>query len=68
MSNNCYYIAGKSASFSDFRPGSLLENAGLAAWQSHIGGDSGSLEADPALAADYMPTNPQCAGMGSAYH
>jgi len=64
MSNNCYYIAGKSAVFSDNRPGRRLENAGLSAWQSHIGGDSGSIEADPALGADYMPANPQCAGMG----
>jgi len=64
MSNNCYYIAGKSASFIDYRPGSTLENAGLSAWQSHISGDSGSIEADPAFDADYMPTNPNCAGMG----
>jgi len=64
MSDNCYYIAGKSAVFSDRRPGSTLEDAGLAEWQSHISGDGGSLEVDPALDADYMPTNPQCAGMG----
>ena len=64
MSNNCYYIAGKSASFADYRPGSILENAGLATWQSHISGDGGSLEVDPALNADYMPSNPLCAGMG----
>ena len=64
MSNNCYYVAGKKAGFSDNRPRSLLDNASLAAWQTHIGGDSGSLESDPALGADYLPTNPQCAGMG----
>jgi hypothetical protein len=64
MNNNCYYIAGRSATFTDTRPGSILESAGLSAWQSHIGGDSGSIEADPALGADYMPTNPLCAGMG----
>ena len=64
MSNNCYYIVGKSASFADYRPGSTLENAGLSAWQAHISGDSGSLEVDPALGADYMPLNPQCAEMG----
>jgi len=64
MSNNCYFTDGKSASFSDFRPNSLLENAGLSAWQSHINGDRGSLEADPALDDNYMTTNPQCAGMG----
>jgi len=64
MSDNCYYIAGKSAAFTDLRPGSTLESAGLSAWQSHIGGDSGSLEAYPALDSDYFATNPQCAGMG----
>ena len=64
MNNNCYYIAGKSATFTDRRPGSILENAGLSEWKSHIGSDSGSLEADPALDADYMPANAQCAGMG----
>jgi hypothetical protein len=65
MSNNCYYIAGKNAVFTDRRPDSTLENAGLSAWQSHISSDSGSLEVDPALDVDYMPTNPQCAGMGA---
>ena len=64
MNDNCYYVAGRSATFTDNRPGSLLNSAGLAAWKSHIGGDSGSLETDPALDADYMATNPQCAGMG----
>jgi len=64
MNDNCYYISGKGASFTDRRPGSALDSAGLPAWQSHIGGDSGSFEADPALGADYMPANPQCAGMG----
>jgi len=64
MNNNCYYIAGKSATFSDYRPGSILESKGLSAWKAHISGDSGSIEADPALGADYMPANPLCAGMG----
>ena len=64
MNDNCYYIAGKRAVFSDSRPGRILENAGLSAWQSHIGGDSGSIEVDPALNANYLPANQQCAGMG----
>ena len=64
MNDNCYYVAGKSAKFTDNRPGSKLDNAGLTAWQSHIDGDSGSIEADPALDGDYMPTNADCAGMG----
>jgi hypothetical protein len=64
MNNNCYYIAGKSAAFSDRRPGSTLENADLSEWKTHIGGESGSLEVDPALAANYMPSNTQCAEMG----
>jgi len=64
MNDNCYYIAGKFASFTDYRPDSTLENAVLTAWQSHISGDKGSLEVDPALDAAFMPTNPKCAGMG----
>ena len=69
MDNNCYYVAGGSALFDDSRPGSsrpgnTLEGAGLAAWQSHIGGESESLEVDPELDTDYLATNPQCAGMG----
>ena len=64
MNNNCYYISGKSAGFSDYRPGSGLENAGLSVWQRHISGDSGSIEVDPALDGDYISTNPLCAGMG----
>jgi hypothetical protein len=65
MSNNCYYITGKTAVFADSRPGRTLENAGLSAWQSHINGDRGSLEVDPALDANYLPTNSQCAEMGA---
>ena len=64
MSYNCYYIAGKNATFSDSRPGRRLEGARLSAWQSHISGDTGSIEADPALDSDYIATNPLCAGMG----
>ena len=64
MHDNCYHVAGRSATFTDNRPGSILENAGFAAWQSHINGDKGSLEVDPALNADYMPTNALCVGMG----
>ena len=64
MNNNCYYNAGRSATFTDNRPGSILNNAGLTAWKTHIKGESGSIEVDPALDADYMPTNPLCEGMG----
>ena len=64
MSNNCYYVAGSKAIFNDRRPRSTLENAGFAAWMSHINGESGTVEVDPALDADYLATNPQCAGMG----
>ena len=66
MHDNCYYIAGKTAIFADSRPGSPLENGELSAWQSHIKGDSGSFEADPALNADFVPSNPKCAGMGAS--
>ncbi|MCL1846371.1 MAG: right-handed parallel beta-helix repeat-containing protein [Coriobacteriia bacterium] len=67
MNNNSYYTDGKSAAFTDNRPSSPLSNAGLAAWQAHISGDTGSLEADPTLDADYMPTNPLCSDMGLLY-
>jgi len=67
MDDNCYFIAGKSASFEDRRPGSILENAGLSAWQSHIGGDIGSLEADPGLDDFYLPRNPHCEGIGLVF-
>ena len=64
IDNNCYFIAGKSASFSDRRPGRTLDNAGITAWRNHIGGESGSVETDPDLGADYLPRNPLCAAMG----
>jgi parallel beta-helix repeat protein len=64
MHDNCYFVAGKSATFTDNRPDNKLEKAGLAAWQSHTGADNGSLEVDPALDDDYMPANKQCAEMG----
>ena len=64
MNDNCYYVSGKSATFTDNRPGSILSDAGLSAWKAHIGGDIGSIEVNPALDADYMPANTECAGMG----
>ena len=64
MDYNCYYIAGKNSVFSDSRPGMTLQGAGFSAWQSHIGGESNSLETDPSLDANYVTTNPLCAGMG----
>jgi len=64
MNSNCYYIVGKSAGFTDNRPGSTLTNGGFAAWKTHISGDAGSLEVNPSLNSDYMPTNAQCTGMG----
>ena len=67
MSNNCYFIASKTAVFTDNRPGSTLGSGTLSDWQAHIGGDNGSLEVDPALDDDYMTTNPQCSGMGIGF-
>ena len=63
MNNNCYYVAGRSATFTDNRP-PAVSNMNLAAWQSHITGDNGTIEVDPALDANYMPANPLCAEMG----
>ena len=67
MNNNCYYLAGGSARFTDNRPNSLLDNGGLDAWKTHINGDNNSIETDPALNANYMPTNTQCTEMGIPY-
>ena len=64
MYDNCYYIVGKSAVFTDNRPDSELEGASLSEWKTHIGGESGSIEVDPAINTDYMASNPQCDGMG----
>ncbi|MCL2041741.1 MAG: T9SS type A sorting domain-containing protein [Bacteroidales bacterium] len=66
MNNNCYHVSGKNATFTDNRP-PAVENMGLAAWQTHISGDNGSIETDPALDTDYMPTNTQCSDMGLLY-
>ena len=63
MNDNCYFVAGKSATFTDNRP-TAVEDMDLSAWKSHISGDSGTIEVNPALDAKYMPTNPQCVDMG----
>ena len=66
MHDNCYYGGSRGATFTDNRPAGV-SNVGLAAWKSHISGDGGSLEVNPALNDDYLTTNPQCAGMGIPY-
>ncbi|MCL2129656.1 MAG: right-handed parallel beta-helix repeat-containing protein [Treponema sp.] len=63
MHDNCYYIDGRKATFTDNRP-PKVENMGLAAWKTHIEGDNGTIEVNPSLNADFFATNPQCAGMG----
>jgi len=63
MNNNCYYVAGKNATFTDNRPNGI-KDVGLSAWKTHIGGENGTLEVDPALDANYMPKNVQCTDMG----
>jgi len=67
MNHNCYYIDGKSATFRDNRPASILDNGNLAQWKKHISGDEGAIEENPALNANYMPTNTNCAEMGLLY-
>ena len=64
MHDNCYFADGQAAVFSDHRPGSVLENGGLTDWQSHINGDSGTIEANPLLDESYLSTIPECAEMG----
>ena len=64
MDYHCYCVVGKNATFVDNRPDSKLENGKLADWQKHINGDTHSIEVNPSLGADYMPTNAQCNEMG----
>ena len=64
MNNNCYYVNGKSAVFVDGRPGNVLDGGTLAQWKTHIGGENGSVEVNPALNQNYVATNPLAAGMG----
>ena len=64
MHDNCYYIEGKSATFTDNRPGSKVTTVSLAAWKAHIAGDTGSVDTNPGLDDDYIAAAPQCAGMG----
>ncbi|MBF0303007.1 MAG: right-handed parallel beta-helix repeat-containing protein [Desulfamplus sp.] len=47
INNNCYYRVSGSCIFEDNRPDSLLENATLAQWKTHIQGESQSVEIDP---------------------
>ena len=64
MHDNCYYIEGKSATFTDNRPDSKAAAVSLAAWKAHIAGDTGSVDTNPVLDDDYIATAPQCIGMG----
>jgi len=67
MNNNCYYIAGRNSEFHDMRPNTTLNNGNLTQWTSHINGDNGSIEVNPALdPTTFRATNSQCvsAGMG----
>ena len=64
MNNNCYFIVGKISTFNDRRPCCLLENAGLSEWKTHINGEKGTIEADPKLDNNFIPTNADCKGMG----
>ena len=65
MDYNCYYVASNGPLFNDNRPNSMLNGAGLAGWQAHIGGDYNSYDwTDPLLDDDYVATNPDCAEMG----
>jgi len=50
MNNNRYYVRNGTALFEDNRPGYEF-SGGLSQWQSHISGDVGSTEGDPAFTA-----------------
>jgi hypothetical protein len=64
IDHNVYYIAGKNASFFDNRPRNELANGNLAEWKKHVNGDTNSIEANPSLNSEYVPTNPLCEEMG----
>ena len=69
MDYNCYCVVGKNATFVDNRRDNpnapvYLESGNLTDWQKHINGDTHSIEVNPSLGTDYMPTNTQCTGMG----
>jgi len=66
MNDNCYYVSGKNAIFRDMRPPEV-NNMNLTEWKTHISSDNGSIEVNPALDANYMPTNTQCTDMGLLY-
>ncbi|MCL2073921.1 MAG: right-handed parallel beta-helix repeat-containing protein [Marinilabiliaceae bacterium] len=66
MDYNCYFNAGKSATFTDNRPPAVT-NMELLAWKEHINNENNSIEIDPNFDNNYMPSNSQCAGMGILY-
>ena len=66
MNYNCYYVSGKNATFTNNCPPAVT-NISLAAWRTHIGGEANSIEVNPSLNANYLPTNSQCSGMGIQY-
>ncbi|MDF1497591.1 MAG: Ig-like domain-containing protein [Patescibacteria group bacterium] len=61
INNNCYYQTGTTASFEDGRSD---WTGGFTAWRSHSSGESGSLELNPQLNANFKPQNSACSAMG----
>ncbi len=61
MNNNCYYQAGRAATFED---GRTDWNGSFTEWRSHMGAESGSMEINPNLDTNSKPTNPSCANRG----
>ncbi len=61
MNNNCYYQATRSATFEDGRTG---WSGNFTQWQSHINGESGSVETNPNLDGNYKPTAQACVNKG----
>lgn len=66
MSNNRYYIKNGIAVFVDERPGAEF-SGGLAAWKSHISGDTYSSEGDPHLDHSYhLSSTSPCIDTGTS--
>jgi hypothetical protein len=65
MSAQCYFRQVGASVFKDQRTaGGEAWTGDLAAWQTHISGDTGAFDVDPQLDAQFEPQNPLCVGRG----
>jgi hypothetical protein len=65
MSGNCYYHDSQAFSFFDNRPGQEVENGTFTDWKAHIKSDTDSIETDPKLDSNHLPSKTSaCSGKG----